>query len=852
MAVAIGLLVASSAWFKTGEQGVSVTLQMRVQTDANGELFVNTGSGYSPANSIRFQLQPDGVLHTYTINLPDVTPVAIRVDPGSAAGPVEVRSIEVRGVGLRRFYRVDGLERSIRSLHDLDKLPVQGQMVRLLANGADPYFELSVPYLGPTPGLLVRGLFTAMAAGGTTVFAYLLALLVGQAVRLAQRCISVHPFVISFFGRTANWCSDGRLIRLDYRAGIFLWFMAIVFLVMVGGKLHLSSIGMWNTYVPQANVQAAEVWGQARAIRSDEWVVQTPFMLSQAQNGFPIENQSLGAPGVPLIASVPVKSLIGYVQPRFWGFYLLDVERGFSYLWAYRLVGMVVLFFFAFNVLTRGDFWLSLLGTLWVYLSSFNQWWLGTNLPDMLIAFAAIIISGCFVFFGKTKRNILIGGGALVTSAISFAAALYPAFLVPLFWLGVFLFLGFLADRTYRAYFTDRYSLRLVVAGAALALVGVFVVWWLWKARVVLNLVAHSEYPGDRSNVVWGTVGLLRVFSGFYDFFYLEHRFPKALGNVCEASNFILLFPIVGVCIIWRAVCHRKVNGPMMALLLFCCSMITWAVFGFPAWLAKATLMSMSPPERSFIGLGLGSIFLAVAYMGGAATERRAAVGPGRMFALFAGGALLVFWLGILFNLIDGEFYSLKRVAFIAVIGGVLVYAICSRDKIAFSYAIVFLIAPGVAVNPLSRGLDAIYKKDLAQRIAKHGVADQGKQWVVVGGITSPQFFKAAGASVWNGVRFISETQTFIPLDPQGKSSKIWNRYAHIIIEPNFELSSPVFELVQTDVVKIRLNLCGKELKSMGVTNVAVLGQKIPDSAECLDELAGGPVDGFWLYELRQ
>ncbi|KUE90270.1 hypothetical protein ASL20_03820 [Cupriavidus necator] len=848
----MGLLLALFAWFKTGEEGVSVTLQMRVRTDANGELFFNKGGGYAPANSIKFKLKPDGMLHTYKISLPSDVPVAIRIDPGTAPGLVEVQQIEVRGLGFRRFSKADGLERSIRTLHDLNALPVQGQAVRLEASGTDPYFEFPLPHIYSAPTLLVRTLVISMAAGGATVVGYLLALLVRQAARRVRQRIGVQLMAFGFFTRSANCCSDGRLVRLDYRAGIFLCCMATVFLGMVGGKFHLSSIGMWNTYVPQANVRATEVWGQPRAIRSDEWVVQTPFMLSQVQHGFPIENDSLGAPGVPLIASVPVNSLIGYVQPRFWGFYALDVERGFSYLWAYRVVGVVVLFFFVFNILTRGNFWLSLLGAAWVYLSSFNQWWLGTNLPDMLIAFAAIIVSGCFVFFGGTKRNILVGGGALVISAVSFTAALYPAFLVPLFWLGVFIFLGFFASPVYRSYFIDRFGLRLLVAGGALALVGTFVVWWLWEARAVLNLIAHSEYPGDRSNIVWSTVELLRVFSGFYDFFYLENQFPKALGNICEASNFILLFPIVGVCVIWHAIYRRRVNSLLVTLLVFCCLMTAWAVLGFPDWLAQGTLMSMSPPERSFVGLGLGSIFLTVAYMAVPATGRsQTPICVSRMLALFVGGGILVFCLGLRFYLKDPEFYALHRAAFIAIIGGALIYAICVRDRVAFSCAVAILIAPGASINPFSRGLDAIYRKDLAERVVQSGSADQAKRWIVTGGVTSPQFFKAAGANVWNGVRYASEPQTYMPLDPQGTSSKIWNRYAHVIIEPDLELSSPVFELVQTDVIKIRLNLCGKELSDIGVTNVAVLGQAI-GGATCLNELAGNPINGFWLYELKK
>jgi hypothetical protein len=852
LAVVAGLLLAIVVWSQAREDGVMLSVDMRVRTNANGEVFPNFGGDYLPANRLTFEILPDGQFHRYSIEIRGRVPQALRVDPGSSSGDIEIRAIEVHGLGVNRFFsRATGLERSIRVEHQLKRLPDEGGAIRFESIGEDPYFDFPLADGIARHGRALALMITALAGcAGVLVFALLFAVINRYGPMLAQ-FPSDKSSSSSFVRRMACWLSDGRLVRTDRRFALFLCLAAVVFGLMVVGKFHFSSIGMWDAYVPQADKGSTELWGKPRAIRSDEWLVQTPFMLSQAQQGFPINNPSLGASGVPLVASVPVRSFIGYIQPRFWGFFSFDIEHGFSYLWAYRSVGLVVAFFVVFFILTQGNFWLALLGAVWVYLSSFNQWWFTTNLPDMLIAFAEIVVSAAFVLFGRTRRSIVLGGFGLVISAMSFVAALYPAFLIPLFWLGVFIFAGLFSISAYRRYFLEDAVFRAGVTVVACACVGIAIFAWLVEARDVLNLIMHSEYPGDRRNVLWATVPLLRIFTGFYDTFYTETQFPKALGNVCEASNFVMLFPIIGLVMLMRSFRGERPNGLAMALLLFCAVGTVWAVVGFPAWLATGTLMSMSPPERSFVGIGLGSIFLSITYVG-ASGHSRESVNAGWCVVLFLVGIALFSLLGASFHALAPDFYDLKKLMIIAVIGGLLVYALYARDSLALGFGVLFLVGPALTVNPLSRGMGAIYEKDIAREARELHIRDIHKRWLVIGGgVTSPQFFKAIGANVWNGVRFISTPDTFLALDPAEAYSKVWSRYAHVMIEPTSEMDNPVFELVQADVIRIRMNLCGGALKRMGITNVAFQGEPAGVSNDCLRLVTDRQINGFWLYSVK-
>ena len=110
----------------------------------------------------------------------------------------------------------------------------------------------------------------------------------------------------------------------------------ILFVFMVANKLHFSSIGMYDTYIqPGRGTEfASPIFGEARAIRSDEWLVSTPRKLTTAyagvsgKNSIPMamEMNSITATGVELGWSA-------LANPLLWGYYTGDTEIGISFYW---------------------------------------------------------------------------------------------------------------------------------------------------------------------------------------------------------------------------------------------------------------------------------------------------------------------------------------------------------------------------------------------------------------------------------------------------------------------------------------------------------------------------------------
>ncbi|MGC2935927.1 DUF7657 domain-containing protein, partial [Enterococcus faecium] len=67
----------------------------------------------------------------------------------------------------------------------------------------------------------------------------------------------------------------------------------LVIVVIVTFNLNGSSLGVWDIYVSQRDdgKKTDVIFGQNREVRSDEWLVQTPFYLSQAEVDFPLVNE---------------------------------------------------------------------------------------------------------------------------------------------------------------------------------------------------------------------------------------------------------------------------------------------------------------------------------------------------------------------------------------------------------------------------------------------------------------------------------------------------------------------------------------------------------------------------------
>lgn len=828
--------------------GVSVSIRMATTLAGKGEVFyARRGEGYSQARSVRFQPVPDGHRHRYEARLPATYRTErIRIDPGSGPGRIRVEEVSVRNGRHALDIRGDALRDALGITHDVRRA-ANGEALAFDSTGKDPYLELVLAkgFGGRTAAdrLLVLGVAGTIAALAWWLLELALASL-WRRLGLA-RVLDAAP------GRVCRFIGDDALLRVDRR--ILLPFAAILVLAVgyVALGLNQSSLGWWENIYPARPVHQAIDLGTPKRIRMDEWSVQTPWVLNQVEAGTPLRNPNVGAEYAPLIASLPVPGFVGAAHLKFLGFRLFGAERGMSWWWAYKTFAVLASFLWLLLLLTRGNLSASLAGTAWIYASSFTQWWLSSNLPEILSAFAFGVVGAIYALFSVERRLIAIGCALVAYAAVTLVLNLYPPFIVPLGYLGVAILAGFALQRRGTGTFLRDLRFRSAAIALAAVAVGGYVLHFAGLASGSIDAMLHTVYPGQRV-AGSGGVPLAKALYGYFESFRSgELHFPPMSTNASEASSFVLLFPLVLLALPARQLVRRG-DALLAALLCACAAIACWVLLDLPApveRVAQALGWSLVTPKRAVLALGIASII--------ASTVLFARMQEGRMPAYRAdvrGMSIVVLLVGLLafgwgLRQMAPDFFTWQVVLVGTVASTLLGAGIVTGRSALLVAGLAIHALPTLAVNPLVSGISALSEKPILVLAERHST-QPGTRWAVIGDPTLAQGLKAHGLSVLGGTQFLPEKRDFAVLDPAGRHERVWNRYATIGITSDPRRKSPRFTRKRGDQYWISLDVCSGKLQALGVDRIAyTVPVPRPDRA-CLAELPGVPDSGVALFRL--
>jgi hypothetical protein len=158
------------------------------------------------------------------------------------------------------------------------------------------------------------------------------------------------------------------------------------------------------------------------------------------------------------------------------------------------------------------------------------------------------------------------------------------------------------------------------------------------------------------------------------------------------------------------------------------------------------------------------------------------------------------------------------------------------------------LLVNNLAANPIMHGTAPLHHAELRSVLEEDNNQD-ATIWIAFSNLVIPQYLKAQGATVWNGVRFISNPDDMKVLDPALTYQKVWYRYAHFAVEPASPGTAPVFELKNTDVVLLSIDACSDVVRKLGVNRFAFMNKPDLTQMTCLVPLRPAPVAGLWLYK---
>ena len=629
------------------------------------------------------------------------------------------------------------------------------------------------------------------------------------------------------------------LLSIKIRNGI-LAFLGLLFAVSVFFQLNQSSLGMWDETLMGRKPEEVRglLLGKPRPIRSDEWLVFTPWAFSQAVQTpeLPRANETVGAGDSPLLSNVPTSHFSSFFKPQFWGFLAFDPVTGLSWLWCCKTILLFAGLLLTFTILTRNHIGLSLLGSTWIYFSSFTQWWFSNVLSDVLLPFVWTFVGFAWLVQSKSRWMVAVSTLLLIVAATDFALAFYPPFQVPIGYLLVCLLLTFLFNSELVSDFSLHrpYKIAAIIL-AAIASISVFVSFLL-DTLPTIQMMLQTSYPGQRI-VTGGGFSFLRYFSGVFDGYLSDEFFPVDWGNICEASSFLLVWPVAVVrfFLLKPAPTRSKLELlPLMAFLLFTTG---WVVFGASEFVATHTMLSLVPSNRMLSGLGIGSIYFTILSLSYLSNQRD-------WRPLFA--IVLAVVLFFVFKSLEHQYWQFTGAMlphwklYIACLGA---FALCMSIffgwwPISAVAILAMVIVPNALVNPVNTGAAPLIDNPLVNTVREVLASDPDARWAVFGEHSYGQLVLSAGAKVINGVKYLPNMDVMRGLDPTGANKETYNRYAHIVLTPGDAGTAPIFTLIHADIYDIHVDPCGPEFGKLNVRYMVFSGTIPKTLPSCLQKVS--------------
>ena len=647
--------------------------------------------------------------------------------------------------------------------------------------------------------------------------------------------------------------SEFELIRFDKKVNVYIGLCLFFFFLFVALKWHNSSIPFWSANINDGGSQERGlVAGRPVPIRSDEWLVVSSFIMAQEQDHYPVSNEALGYGKTPLVMGLPTNSILSILRPQLWGYYLLDDERAFSWQWNFKIFPFLIVSFLLLMLFTKNNFLISLFGSTWLFLSSAIQWW-SINTEIFTLGFITVI-SGIYILYSNKINQIILNGIIFLISCFSFAMILYPPYQVPLAYFLLALFLGFIISRKNLGIIVEMKFVKLSVFACCLVLLSLLFYKFYKECKGTIEVMSHTVYPGGR-NEQGGGFSFVSMFRDNFSWFLNDSFFPPRWGNICELSSFMVLSPIVTILVLFSYFKTRKINPLFVPLLAFNLIIWFWLFKGFPPFLSKLSLLSASPPTRTFFVFGFSNVVFTLLYLGQyKKAENVLAITKNKALA-FAAIFILAFVINYRLNKQADRYFSIHQIINATIIFAALNWLIVYyKESKVFQYLFVsccfFFVCSNIFINPLSKGLSPFLENKVYNTVSKINDKDPNAGWIVFGNMIAADMVKATGANCFNGVQFAPPLEKLHILDPSGKDNAIYNRYAHIVVDPLTEGEDSVhFALIGADQYQVQVDPCSPRLKQMGIKYVMFNYKPPEEQVNCM--LPVTDTCGFFIYKRK-
>lgn len=576
-----------------------------------------------------------------------------------------------------------------------------------------------------------------------------------------------------------------------------------------------------------------EVFAHNRAIRSDEWAVDTPLGRVQqtAVPAFPIVNRQMGLGHLqrnPFDAPVLDWGLA--FRPLVWPLLLGNLwshgvlwflRSALLFLGLYALMRAVVDDPDALPDASRRRANIAGIAAIALFFSSWLTWWLSHG-QAQVVAFAGLV-----VLAARKRRDARTLGRRLLWtgSAFYFAACAFFNFFAPIWapilWVvsAAVFDLHWKTERNLgRAALRTIPVLVVVAAGAIIAIL---------YYTPYLALVADTIYPGRRIAVagelpsgrlvdmIWPALEMISPMHG-----HPRYR-GKAPGmNECEAACIECApFLLLGLMAVLDGPVRRAVTSALRrspAMVVACAVLGAWLMLPLPRVLGDLTLLRWSPWNRTWLPFGLACAALAAAALTELAAEQGARRWPWR-YVLVATGFLLVSWCLAAGQVValDPRLINTSAVMAVLIIAGVaMIGTRWAAPVMALAWAVPLVLANGT-VNPLLRSRD-LYAQGEGHAVVNRALQEAPGRIVDYTGMIGATM-AGFGWPMLSGLQTTPDLDLFRFLSPDapGLSPAVYNRYAHV----RFALPPEPSRLDWADAIQLGISPCSQRLAALGVNH---------------------------------
>lgn len=623
----------------------------------------------------------------------------------------------------------------------------------------------------------------------------------------------------------------------EHKVFIFPALLVIALFTATALKISGSSIGVYD-YLLGDDVKASLIAGQPRTVRSDEWVVNTPFTLMQVKDGFPPINKDVGAgQDMSVVVDVPYKEWSVAFKPQNLAFFIMPVEHALAFKWWF-LACLLLLFTYAFILLLYPKkYLLATLVSIIFFLSPFIQWWYqGITILPIAYALLAVVIAYKLIVEKSIGKSVA-WATALVYVLVSFALVMYPAFQIVSALVAAAVFVSLLYGRGLLKEFIKKKN--LILCGAVLAMTSAIVAYFLVSHRDVIDAIQSTVYPGSR-NISSGGFSPFLLMVWPYSYALLDGGPLTVFGNnQSEISGFLLIGFVLLPVLIFRLVRGTsKFTKLEKTLLITTCigiAIILLRLF-VPVGSGLFSLIGLNkvPLVRLVLGLGMLNLIIIVIAAGSKAKRLKSVHDIlTRRTIIFASVFFLLSVLGLWLvkHHFQVETIGTKEIVAVAIALATILTALLHPTVEARYAGLVLLLGASLAtsglVNPLYRGVHGL-DNDVTRSISSTEQRDHDF-WAADDNPMIAALITASGAEEYGGVNTYPQTSVWKKAFPDKDS--VYNRYAHVRFSFSPTEQERSMSLIQSDSFRVTIFSCDpllKELRIRYIVSDATPGKVLP------------------------